>query len=125
MTVQSKISSSVPVGSSSKGPTALLPVPVGNVPSNANMHCPNEEKSWTLNKLEDLKVYTYNTRGIDDDQKLDQLLLETENISWNIIGISETHMKGEKLTKLTANNHLLYHKERRQKIRWSRVSSEQ
>ena len=113
MTVQPIESRSVPVGSSPhKGPTALLCVPAGNVPSNASSHCLSQQKSWTLNKLNSMRIYTYNARGIDDDMKLDQLLLELNEINWHIVGLSETHRKGEDLLKLSGNNHTFFNKGR-------------
>ena len=104
---------SVPVGSSPpKGPTALLHVPAGNVPSNASSHCPSVTNSWTLNRISNMKIYTYNVRGISGDHKLDQLIMELENIDWHIVGISETHRKGEDLLQLGVSNHLFYNRGR-------------
>merc|ERR1711942_484145 len=100
MTVQSTIKRSVPVGSSNKGPTALPHVTVGDARQTASRHCPDQSKSWTLNKLDKLKIYTYNTRSIAEDHTLDQLLMELDNITWHIVGISETQLK--------VSNHLFY-----------------
>ena len=72
MTAKPTIKRSVPVGSSNKGPTALSHVTVGNARQTASRHCPDQSKSWTLNELTNLKIYTYDTRGITEDNNLDQ-----------------------------------------------------
>ena len=111
MNFTNKRISGVPVGSSSKkGPTALPPVLTGNVPPKASKHCLSRSKSWTLNKLKKLNIYTYNVRSLAEDHKLDSLIIELENVNWDIVGISEVHRKGEKLVQLQESNHLFYHK---------------
>ena len=62
-----------------------------------------------------MKIYTYNTRSIAEDHKLDQLMMELDNITWHIVGISETHRKGEDLLKRKVSNHLFYNKGREDK----------
>ena len=104
MTAKPTINRSVPVGSSNKGPTVLPHVTVGNARQTASRHCPDQSKAWTLNKLDNLKIYTYNTRSIAEDHKLDQLLMELDNIKWQIVGISETHRMEEELIQLKVSN---------------------
>ena len=89
MTVYSKVNQRVSVGSPrNKGPTVLPPVSVDNARPNANSHCLDKSTSWTLNKINYLRAYTYNVRSIAEDHKLDQLLIELDNINWHIVGIS-------------------------------------
>ena len=87
-------------------------VTVGNARQTASRHCPDQSGAWTLNKLDNLKIYTYNTRSIAEDHKLDQLLMELDNIKWHIVGISETHRMEEELIQLKVSNHLFYNKGR-------------
>ena len=59
MTVQSYNYRRVFVGATSyKVPTALLSVSASCVPSNASSHCPSQTASWTLKKLNSMKIYT-------------------------------------------------------------------
>ena len=50
-----------------------------------------------------------------EDHRLDQLLMDLDNIDWHIVGMSETHRKGEHLLKLKVSNHLFYYKGREDK----------
>ena len=113
MTVYSKVNQRVSVGSPrNKGPTVLPPVSVDNARPNANSHCLDKSTSWTLNKINYLRAYTYNVRSIAEDHKLDQLLMELDNINWHIVGISETHRMEEQLIQLKVSGHLFYNKGR-------------
>ena len=113
MTEHSNIKQRVSVGAPrNKGPTVLPPVPVDNARPNANSHCLDKSTSWTLNKINYLRAYTYNVRSIAEDHKLDQLLIELENINWHIVGVSETHRMEEELLQLKVSNHLFYNKGR-------------
>ena len=101
----------VPVGSSSpKGPSVLPHVLTGSVPPNVSKHCPSRSKSWTLNNLKKMKVYTYNVRTLSEDHKLESLVEELENISWDIVGLSEVRREQEKLVELQGSHHLFYYR---------------
>ena len=110
MTSTTIINPGVPVGSSSlQGPTALPQVPAGSVPPNASRYCPSK-KSWTLNKLDNLKIYTYNVRSLSDDIRLDHLTEELQNIKWHIIGMSEVRRKSENVISMNESKHLFYYR---------------
>ena len=44
-----------------------------------------------------LNVCTYNARTLRTEDNLDRLIDEVEQIRWDIIGLCETHRKGEGL----------------------------
>ena len=110
MTSATYVNPGVPVGSSSiKGPTALPQVPVGSVPPNVSRYCPSR-KSLTLNKLDNLRIYTYNVRSLADDNRLDHLTEELQNIKWHIVGMSEVRRKQENVISVNVSKHLFYYR---------------
>ena len=112
MTIHNDYIPDVPVGSSlPKGPTALPPVPTGSVPPKASKHNPpkknNQDKK---NTLRNMKIYTYNVRTLSEDHKLEELVEDLDNISWDIVGLSEVRRKEEHLIKLKDSHHLFYYR---------------
>ena len=100
----------VSVGPSSKqGPTTLPQVLAGSVRTKASKYCPSR-KSWTLNKLNNLRVCTYNVRSLADDIRLEHLTEELVNIKWHIIGMSEVRRKSENIINMKVSNHLFYYR---------------
>lgn len=52
-------------------------------------------------------IITYNIKTISTEEHLQQLQRELENIKWDIIGLCEENLSGEKITSLKAGQ-ILY-----------------
>ena len=61
------------------------------------------------NCLKHLNIGTLNVRTLRDEGKLEELILELENIKWNIIGLCEIRRKDEGLLDVK-NGHQLYYR---------------
>ena len=57
-------------------------------------------------------IYTYNVRTLAEDHKLDSLVEELKNISWDIVGLSEVRRVEEKLVQLQDSHHLFFYRGR-------------
>lgn len=51
-----------------------------------------------------MNLATYNTRTLNSDSRMEELERELEHINWDILGICETRIKGEKCIKLKSGN---------------------
>ena len=58
--------------------------------------------------LQNLHVGTLNVRTLRDDGRLEELLLELENIKWDIIGLCEIRRKDERLLDIKHEHQLYY-----------------
>lgn len=56
---------------------------------------------------QEIYIATYNARTLRTEEHLEELIAETKSINWDIIGLSETRLQGEKCTQLTSG-HVLY-----------------
>ena len=67
-------------------------------------HCLTEKRK---RKNATVNICTYNVRTLGEEDNLDRLVEEADRIDWDIIGLCETHRKGEGIT-IIKDGHLLY-----------------
>ena len=62
-----------------------------------------------LGCLQNLYIGTFNVRTFRDDGRLAELLLELENIKWNIMGLCQIQWKGKRLLDIKHGHQLYCH----------------
>ena len=64
---------------------------------------------WATSTLQNLNICTYNVRTLLGEEKLEEMLNQLEGFNWDVMGLSETRIRGEQY-KVLKSGHILFTK---------------